>query len=169
MRQSFINLARLFVAAFLVIRAREAVKRGWNVNVVGEIIDNGLPVLACGGEGAISHVDGCAPHMFGSGYLWRELSIRAAFGAIAAAHSVEDRIARALRVGDCGKTYGENEKIHHKDTEEPRRGLEISESILSRLKESCKRFLTCRLDMIARSFSTSPGVHAWDTLRSTYF
>ena len=98
MRQPFVDLARFFVAAFLVIRARDAVKRGRNVNVVGETIDNGLPVLACGGEGAISHVDGCAPHMFGSGYLWRELAIRGAFGAIARAHGVEDRVARALRV-----------------------------------------------------------------------
>src|SRR5436853_7030426 len=84
-RYSFVNLARLFVAAFLVIRARNAVKRSGNVNVVGETINNGLPMFACGGEGAISHVDGCAPHMFGSGYLCHELSIRGAFGAIARA------------------------------------------------------------------------------------
>jgi hypothetical protein len=107
--------------------------------------------------------------MFGSGYLWRELSIRGAFRAITRAHGVENCIARALRVDHRREADRQKQKIHHKDREESPRRTGISQSILSRLKESRKRFLNCRLDMIVPSFSTSAGVYAWDTLSSIYF
>ena len=107
MGQLLVSLPGIFVASLDIIRARHAVERGGNVNVVRVIVEDCLPVFTRRRERAVGQVNTRPAHVLGCGNLRRKLSVGGAIGAIADAGGVERGIGCALRVGKGNKHEGQ--------------------------------------------------------------